>query len=314
MWESSETRPRLKATRALVGDCQGGAGRTSRDSGIHGVVLAMSGRDRWMVGDCQGATAGRFGNRRLLPLPPRERDVGTVGDCQGDSPHAGHPCLAGPCGHETAARLFTLGLRGDGGVLWEIREMSDEDFTDRVLDGVNGLDGTARRKAVALGAEVPALRDGLQVPSSRMVLMPALGALWAAGLGMEKPGWSRLARQGLLAIALGTVAGKGIKRVVCRARPNEGRDPSRWGKADGKHASFPSGHAINVSALTTAVGLNRGLSPATIVSLGFAAAVGWSSLATERHWASDYAAGMATGVLAGLAAKALDGWAEDQLS
>ncbi|GAA4254039.1 phosphatase PAP2 family protein [Azospirillum formosense] len=192
--------------------------------------------------------------------------------------------------------------------------MSDEAFTDRVLDGVNGLDGTAHRKAVALGTEAPALRDGLQVPSSRMVLMPALGALWAAGLGMEKPGWSRLARQGLLAIALGTVAGKGIKRVVCRARPNEGRDPSRWGKADGKHASFPSGHAINVSALTMAVGLNRGLSPATMASLGFAAAVGWSSLATERHWASDYAAGMATGVLAGLAAKALDGWAEDRLS
>ncbi len=226
----------------------------------------------------------------------------------------GTPALRDHAGTKRQRGCFTLGLRGDGGVLWEIRDMSDEGFTDRVLDGVNGLDGTARRKAVALGAEVPALRDGLQVPSSRMVLMPALGALWAAGLGMEKPGWSRLARQGLLAIALGTVAGKGIKRVVCRARPNEGRDPRRWGKADGKHASFPSGHAINVSALTTAVGLNRGLSPATMVSLGFAAAVGWSSLATERHWASDYAAGMATGVLAGLAAKALDGWAEDQLS
>ena len=190
--------------------------------------------------------------------------------------------------------------------------MSDERFTDRVLDGVNGLDGTARRKAVALGAEVPALRDGLQVPSSRMVLMPALGALWAAGLGWEKPDWSRLARQGLLAIALGTVAGKGIKRVVCRARPNEGRDPRRWGKADGKHASFPSGHAINVAALTTAVGLNRGFSPITMVSLGFAAAVGWSSLATERHWASDYAAGVATGVLAGFAAGLADGWLEDR--
>ena len=215
-------------------------------------------------------------------------------------------------GHETAARLLTLGPRSDGGVHWETRDMSDERFTDRVLDGVNGLDGTARHKAVALGAEVPALRDGLQVPSSRMVLMPALGALWAAGPGWDKPGWSRLARQGLLAIALGTVAGKGIKRVVCRARPNEGGDPRRWGKADGKHASFPSGHAINVTALTTAGGLNRGLSPATMVSLGFAAAVGWSSLATERHWASDYAAGMATGVLAGLAAGLADGWLEDR--
>ncbi len=190
--------------------------------------------------------------------------------------------------------------------------MTVDEFGDEVLRHVSALDEAAHRRAVALGEEVPALRDGLQVPSSRKVLLPLLAGLWAAGRATETPALSRLARQGLLAIGLGAMATKAGKRVVCRARPNQGRDPARWGKADGKHASFPSGHATTTAAVATVVALNRGLSPVTVAGVGFAAAVGWSSLATERHWATDLLAGSVTGIVAGVVADAVDEWVEER--
>ncbi|WP_448205134.1 phosphatase PAP2 family protein [Azospirillum sp. sgz302134] len=177
---------------------------------------------------------------------------------------------------------------------------------------MSDLDAAAHRKSVALGEEAPALRDSLQVQASRKVLVPVLTGLWAAGRGREEPALSRLARQGLLAILLGTMAAKAGKRMVCRARPNEGGDPSRWGKADGKHASFPSGHATDVAAVATVIGMNRGFSPVTVTSVGFAAAVCWSSMATERHWASDLLAGSVNGIVAGVAAGLIDEWVEER--
>lgn len=190
--------------------------------------------------------------------------------------------------------------------------MTVDEFGDEVLRRVSALDEAAHRRAVALGEEVPALRDGLQVPSSRKVLLPLLAGLWAAGRATRSPALSRLARQGLLAIGLGAMTTKAGKRIVCRARPNQGRDPARWGKADGKHASFPSGHATTTAAVATVVALNRGLSPVTVAGVGFAAAVGWSSLATERHWATDLLAGSVTGIVAAVVADAVDEWVEER--
>lgn len=189
--------------------------------------------------------------------------------------------------------------------------MTTDDFGRDLRRRVNGLDDAAHRSAVETGREVPALRDGLQVPGSRMVLVPMLAGLWAAGQVREEPALSRVARQGLAALLLGTMAGKAAKRVVCRARPNQGGNPDRWGKSDGKHASFPSGHAINVASVATAIAINRGVSPLTVASAGFAAAVGWSSLATERHWATDLMAGALLGIAAGVVTSAIDGWMEE---
>ena len=188
--------------------------------------------------------------------------------------------------------------------------MTADDIGRDLRRRVNDLDDVAHRSAVETGREVLALRDGLQVPGSRMVLVPTLVGLWAAAQVREEPALSRVAHQGLTALLLGTVAGKAAKRVVCRARPNQGGNPDRWGKADGKHASFPSGHAINMASVATAVAINRGVSPLTVASIGFAAAVNWSSLATGRHWATDLMAGALLDIAAGMVTSAIDGWVE----
>ena len=187
--------------------------------------------------------------------------------------------------------------------------MDTEALGNELLRHVDAVDSAAHRKAVASGRNYPVLRDGLQDTGSRKMLLPALAGLWWAGTRTDRPRLSRIGRQGLLAILLGTMVTKAGKRIVCRARPNEGGDPARWGKADGKHASFPSGHATDVAALATVVGLHRGASPVTVASIGFVAAVGWSSLATERHWATDLLAGSVTGIVAGVVADAIDEWA-----
>lgn len=184
--------------------------------------------------------------------------------------------------------------------------MPHETFTKPVLRTAGAVDAAGRAAAVASGRAHPRLRDGLQTPSSRSVLFPALATLWLVGHGTDQPNLSTVARQGLLAVALGTLFAKTAKRIVCRARPNDGADPERWGVADGKHASFPSGHAADVVALATVIGLNRGVSPATAVGIGFAASVGWSSMAADRHWASDLVAGTAVGVVSALLASAAD--------
>lgn len=189
--------------------------------------------------------------------------------------------------------------------------MPHETFTNSVLRTVGAVDAAGRAAAVASGRVHPRLRDGLQTPSSRSVLFPALAALWVVGHGTASPALSRVARQGLLAIALGTLFAKSGKHILCRARPNDGADPERWGVADGKHASFPSGHAADVVALATVIRLNRGASPLTAAGIGFAASVGWSSMAADRHWASDLVAGTAVGVVSALLTRAADRWAGD---
>lgn len=191
--------------------------------------------------------------------------------------------------------------------------MSPDQLGHPFLNRVNDFDEAAHRRSVALGEEVPTLRDGLQRQGSRKTLVPALAGVWAVGRRAERPDLSRLGRQGLLAVLLGTMVAKAGKRIVCRARPNQGRDPARWGKADGKHASFPSGHATDVAAVATVIGLNRGFSPVTVTGVGFAAAVCWSSMATERHWATDLLAGSVTGIVAGVAASVMDEWLEERI-
>lgn len=184
--------------------------------------------------------------------------------------------------------------------------MPHETVTTPVVRAVGAVDSAGRAAARASGRALPWWRDALQTPSSRSVLVPALAALWAVGHGTDRPDLSRVARQGLLAIALGAVFTKTIKRVVCRARPNQGGDPERWGIADGKRASFPSGHATTVVALAAAIGLDQGISTVTATAIGFAASVGWSSMATDRHWASDLVAGSAVGLVSALLAGAAD--------
>ena len=184
--------------------------------------------------------------------------------------------------------------------------MRDEPLGAQVLRHVDAIDSAAHEKAVESGRDYPRLRDGIQKPSSREVMLPVLAGAWALGHWMDRPGLAKLARRGLLAVLLSTATAKTAKRIVCRARPNQGGDPTDWGVAEGKRASFPSGHATDVTALATAIGLSEGASPLTALGVGAVAVVGWSSLASERHWATDLLAGVTIGVAAGAAAGAID--------
>jgi len=109
----------------------------------------------------------------------------------------------------------------------------------------------------------------------------------------------RSAAEGLAAVAGTSMLVNGpLKRVAHRARPAgilavgvapTGRTPST--------SSFPSGHAAAAAAFATAAGWR---SPRLAVPLSvLAAAIGWSRVATVRHFPTDIAAGAAVGGICG---------------
>ena len=82
--------------------------------------------------------------------------------------------------------------------------MRDEPLGAQVLRHVDAIDSAAHRKAVESGRDYPRLRDGIQKPSSREVLLPVLAGLWAVGHWTDRPALAKLARRGLLAVLLST--------------------------------------------------------------------------------------------------------------
>ena len=140
-----------------------------------------------------------------------------------------------------------------------------------------------------------------------------LPTLWAVGRLADDRTTAAIGVHGAESLAIAAASVGVIKVLAGRARPSvPGRDPTQWRfarglTAGGEYRSFPSGHtaaAFAAASLTTAELAARHSSARWSVGLPLhaaAAAVGWSRMYENRHWASDVVGGAAIGTLSGLA-------------
>lgn len=121
------------------------------------------------------------------------------------------------------------------------------------------------------------------------------GAGWAAlsaALAL-KPGRTRAAaRDGLLAWAAAEAVANPMKAMFDRRRP-----PLPGSGSGVSSSSMPSSHTASAVAYAVAAGARSPLVGAP--ALAVAASVGWSRLATRRHFASDVAVGVLVGAAVG---------------
>jgi membrane-associated phospholipid phosphatase len=92
-----------------------------------------------------------------------------------------------------------------------------------------------------------------------------------------------------------------FKYTVGRERPSETADPHRFRPfADqNRWQSFPSGHTVVAFSLASAVSEEARTPWVTVLAYGGAAAVAWSRVYEDKHWASDVTAGALIGIVAG---------------
>jgi membrane-associated phospholipid phosphatase len=121
-----------------------------------------------------------------------------------------------------------------------------------------------------------------------------------------------LGLHGTEALLIGSEIGRLLKGVVGRARPYVNvDDPHNYRSFRGfgggsDYRSFPSGHTIAAFAAASAVTSEtkrwwpRSVFIVGPVMYGGAAAVGWSRMFDNKHWASDVITGAAIGTFAGL--------------
>jgi membrane-associated phospholipid phosphatase len=103
------------------------------------------------------------------------------------------------------------------------------------------------------------------------------------------------------ALAAGGAANGVLKYSVGRERPSTTSDPLRFRpfNAHNRWQSFPSGHAVVVFSLASAVAEEARRPWVTALAYGGAAAVGWSRVYDDKHWTSDVAGGALVGIVAG---------------
>ncbi|HEU4884469.1 MAG TPA: phosphatase PAP2 family protein [Longimicrobium sp.] len=128
-----------------------------------------------------------------------------------------------------------------------------------------------------------------------------LGGTWTAGELSRRSDVADAALHVTAALAAAGVANGVLKHSIGRERPNETDDPLRFRPLNGHNQwqSFPSGHAVVVFSLASAVSEEARTPWVTALAYGGAAMVGWSRVYDDKHWASDVAGGALVGILAG---------------
>jgi undecaprenyl-diphosphatase len=161
---------------------------------------------------------------------------------------------------------------------------------------------TTLRPTVRL-AETLALRE--LAPKSKVADVVSSGVSMAAqgGVGWAvlsavlalRPGRTRAAaRDGLLAWAAAEVVTAPMKQLIDRRRP-----PLKGHGLKVSSSSMPSSHTAAAVAYAVAAGARSPIVGAP--AMAAAAAIGWSRLATRRHFASDVAVGAVVGAGVGAA-------------
>jgi PAP2 superfamily len=124
----------------------------------------------------------------------------------------------------------------------------------------------------------------------------AAGGLLAIGKMTGNEHMAGTGLRGVEALTLTQGVMHGIKFLTDRKRPGDGGKGGFWTGGD----SFPSGHAMEAWALATVVANEYRNKPLVKFGMyGLAAAVSFSRMSAERHYASDVLVGSAIGYLIG---------------
>jgi hypothetical protein len=124
----------------------------------------------------------------------------------------------------------------------------------------------------------------------------AAGGLLAIGKMTGNDHMAGTGLRGLEAVTLTQGLMHGIKLLTDRKRPGDGGNGGFWNGGD----SFPSGHAMEAWALATVVANEYHNKPLVKFGMyGLAAAVSFSRMSAQRHYASDVLVGSAVGYLIG---------------
>lgn len=143
--------------------------------------------------------------------------------------------------------------------------------------------------------------DALNYGGRPQYALLLLGGAWTAGELSRRSEVADAALHVTAGLAAGGVANGLLKYSVGRERPSTTADPLRFRPLNGANRwqSFPSGHAVVVFSLASALSEEARTPWVTALAYGGAAAVGWSRVYDDKHWASDVAAGALVGILAG---------------
>ncbi|HEX2081180.1 MAG TPA: phosphatase PAP2 family protein [Longimicrobium sp.] len=163
---------------------------------------------------------------------------------------------------------------------------------DRTLDGVVPAGGGTRLEGAA---------DVLNFGGRPQYALALLGGTWAAGRLSGHGEMADAALRVTAGLAAGGVANGVLKYSLGRERPSTTADPLRFRpfNPENRWQAFPSGHAVVAFSLASAVAEEARTPWVTVVAYGGAAAVGWSRVYDDKHWASDVAGGALVGILAG---------------
>lgn len=129
-----------------------------------------------------------------------------------------------------------------------------------------------------------------------------LGAL-GTGLIFNKPEMTRTGSRLATSLVVVTLLGRGMKKVIGRARPSEANDQYTFDPF-GTYNAFPSGHTITAFALSTTLADAIDNKWADVGLYTLAVGTGASRMIGNHHWLSDV---VAAALLGTTVAKVVDG-------
>jgi membrane-associated phospholipid phosphatase len=151
------------------------------------------------------------------------------------------------------------------------------------------------------GGSLEPLSDVLNYGGRPQYAAALLAGTWAAGALAGRGEVADGALHVGAALAAGGVMNGALKYTVGRERPSETDDPHHFRPfADqNRWQSFPSGHTVVAFSLASALSEEARTPWVTALAYGGAAAVAWSRVYEDKHWASDVTAGALIGMVAG---------------
>jgi len=245
-----------------------------------------------------------------LWIPPRGASAGEPGSSEIDQ---------GPCGDGISFVQASAGdpsqpAPGIGTIAW--RDASGILAAPAHWSGRNWLlfAGTAAAvAALGLVADVPMRRFAQDHQSSaaddftRIVepfgqeySLAVLGAYGIAGFAFHDAPSKDIAIDGAMASLLtGGIMVPISKRVVGRARPNQGEGAASFHPFNSHYESFPSGHATQAFAVASVISAHSDKLWVNISAYTLASFVGYARIYHDAHWVSDVSAGALIGTVVG---------------
>jgi membrane-associated phospholipid phosphatase len=175
--------------------------------------------------------------------------------------------------------------------------MSEREGAEQgLMRSMAAVDEMVRTRMLDHGLRARALDAASQKLASRRSLLSAATVFWGVGHLTGRHHLARASLEMMLALGLIAMTEAVLKRLAGRARPRDGVGATEWGRSHDGRASWPSGHTANAVAVATVLADLGAIG--TVTGAALTAAVSWSRIEADKHWASDVAAGAAIGYAA----------------